>query len=293
MELRLLRAFVTVARRGNFGVAAVELGMSQPALTKQVQQLERQLRSTLFRRGRQGAELTAVGELLLAEAVEVLGRAEAFERHAARVALGVEGALAIGFGLSGIELAPRAVALFRSRYPEVDVSLEDMSSAVQYDRLLTGSLQLGFVRLPVPPGLDHLPLRKDRLALALPGGVAGERLPRGLGGWLDGRPMVRLVPERGPGLTAQIGKLYDELGCRPAVLQEAGDLQTVLALVAAGVGPAVVPASAVAIAPAAVRLLPVPGEAPTWWVGAAWNPANPSPLIPHFLTAAGQAAEAT
>ncbi|QNE20601.1 LysR family transcriptional regulator [Kribbella qitaiheensis] len=294
MELRLLRAFVTVARCGNFGVAAVELGMSQPALTKQVQQLERQVRSTLFSRGRQGAQLTTVGELLLSDAVEILGRTEAFERRAARVALGVEGALAIGFGLSGIELAPRAVALFRSRYPEVEVSLEDMSSAVQYDRLLTGALQLGFVRLPVPPGLDQLRLRKDRLALAVPAGRAiGERLPRELGGWLDGRPMVRLIPGRGPGLTAQIASLYDELGCRPAVLQEAGDLQTVLALVAAGVGPAVVPASAVAIAPAAVRLLPLRGETSVWWVGAAWNPANPSPLIPHFLTAAGQAAEAT
>lgn len=288
MDLKLLRAFVTVARCGNFGAAAGELATSQPALTKQIQQLERRLASTLFDRGRHGARLTAAGELLLPDALDVLTRVEAFERRAAQLALGVEGALTIGFGMSGIELAPRAVALFRSRYPRVEVTLDDMSSAVQYERLLTGSLQVGLVRLPVPPGLKHLRLQKDRLALVVP---AAEVVPAGLATWLDQRPLVRLTPARGPGLTAQANALYAVLGCRPLVLQEAADLQTVLALVAAGVGPAVVPASSAAIAPAAVRFIPIPGEAATWWTGAAWNPAFPSPLVSHFLTAASQVAD--
>lgn len=287
MDLRLLRAFVIVARCGNFGAAAAELATSQPALTKQIQQLERRLASALFDRGRHGARLTSAGELLLPDALDVLARVEAFERRAAQVALGVEGALTIGFGMSGIELAPRAVALFRSRYPRVEVTLDDMSSAVQYERLLAGSLQVGLVRLPVPAGLKHLRLHKDRLALAVPVGTV---VPAGLATWLDGRALVRLTPERGPGLTAQINALYAELGCRPAVLQEAADLQTVLALVAAGVGPAVVPATGASIASDAVRFIPLHGEAATWWTGAAWNPAFPSPLVSHFLTAASQVA---
>jgi DNA-binding transcriptional LysR family regulator len=288
MDLRLLTAFVTVARCGNFSAAATELGTSQPALTKQIQQLERRLASTLFDRGRHGARLTPAGELLLPDALEVLARVEAFERRAAQVALGVEGALAIGFGLSAIELAPGAVALFRSRYPRIEVTLDDLSSKVQYERLLAGSLQVGLVRLPAPPGLKHLRLRKERLALAVP---IAEVVPVGLATWLDGRPLVRLSPERGPGLTAQTIALYAELGCRPLVLQEAADLQTVLALVAAGVGPAVVPESSASIAPDAVRFIPFPGEAATWWTGAAWNPAFPSPLVSHFLTAASQVAD--
>ncbi|WP_433015639.1 LysR family transcriptional regulator [Kribbella sp. CA-294648] len=285
MDLRLLQAFVTVARCGSFGAAAIELATSQPALTKQIQQLERRLGSTLFDRGRHGARLTPTGELLLPDALDVLRRAELFERRAAQVALGVEGALTIGFGMSSIELAPRAVALFRSRYPRVEVTLDDMSSAVQYERLLTGSLQVGLVRLPVPPGLKHLRLKKDRLALAVP---TGEVVPKALATWLHGRQLIRLAPERGPGLTAQITTLYSELGCRPLVLQEAADLQTVLALVAAGVGPAVVPATAASTASDAVRLIPIHHDAATWWTGAAWNPAFPTPLVPHFLTAASQ-----
>jgi len=285
MDLRLLRAFVTVARLRNFGAAAEELSTSQPALTKQIQVLERRVGSVLFSRGRHGARLTQAGELLLPDALELLDRSEAFDRRAAQVAAGSEGSLAIGFGLSGIELAPRAVALFRSRWPGVSVSLDDMSSSVQCERLLAGSLQIGFVRLPVPAGLEHLRLRRDRLALAVPSAV---EVPRDIGRWLDGRPLVRLTPARGPGLTAQINGLYAELGCHPTVLQETADLQTVLALVAAGAGPAVVPQSAERIAPPGIRLVPLPGRAATWWIGAAW--ANRTPLTERFVKAAAEIA---
>ena len=285
MDLRLLRAFVTVARLRNFGAAAEELSTSQPALTKQIQVLERRVGSVLFSRGRHGARLTPAGELLLPDALELLDRSEAFERRAAQVASGAEGSLAIGFGLSGIELAPRAVALFRSRWPGVTISLEDMSSVVQCERLLAGSLQIGFVRLPVPAGLEHLRLRRDRLTLAVP---ASADVPRDLVSWIDARPLVRLTPARGPGLTAQINSLYAELGCHPQILQEAGDLQTVLALTAAGAGPAVVPQSAERIAPPEVRLIPLPGRAATWWTGAAW--ATRTPLTERFLKAAAEVA---
>ncbi|MFI6675142.1 LysR family transcriptional regulator [Kribbella sp. NPDC050470] len=288
MDLRLLRAFVTVARLHNFGAAAEELSTSQPALTKQIQVLERRVGSVLFSRGRHGARLTPAGELLLPDALELLDRAEAFDRRAALVAAGSEGSLAIGFGLSGIDLAPRSVALFRSRWPGVAVSLDDMSSAVQCERLLAGSLQIGFVRLPVPAGLEHLRLRRDRLALAVADGVD---VPRDVGSWLDGRPLVRLVPARGPGLTAQIQGLYAELGCHPGVLQEAADLQTVLALVAAGAGPAVVPVSAERIAPSGLRLVPLSGRAATWWIGAAW--ATRTPLTERFVKAAAEVARSS
>ncbi|MFC0626612.1 LysR family transcriptional regulator [Kribbella deserti] len=286
MDLRLLRAFETVARRQNFGAAATELSISQPALTKQIQALERRVGSALFVRGRQGARLTRAGRLLLPDAKDVLNRADAFDQRVARIAEGAEGSLAIGFGLSSIELAPRAIALFRRRHPGVRLSLDDLSSTVQYERLATGSLQVGFVRLPTPPGLDHLPLCDDHLVLATP---QAEVVPDDVTAWLDGQALVRLTTERGPGLAAQIARLYDELGCAPSVAQESADLQTVLALVAAGVGSAVVPATAAGIAPAAVRLQPLPGQTGTWQIGAAWHPAAGSPLITSFLQAAQEA----
>jgi DNA-binding transcriptional LysR family regulator len=287
MELRLLRTFATVARTGNVSAAALELSTSQPAVTKQLQLLERRVGATLFVRGRQGARLTSAGEALLPDALDLIARAEAFERRAGSVAAGEEGTLSIGFGLSGIELAPQAVALFRSRYPGVTVSLDDMSSAVQYERLLAGTLQVGFVRLPVPAGITHRRLRQDHLALALPAEADRPTSPQ-VASWLDGQPLVRLMPERGPGLTDQITRLYDELRCRPRVLQEARDLQTVLALVAAGVGAAVVPATAAAIAPASVELMPLRGKAASWWIGVA--SVERSVLLDRFVAAAVAAA---
>ncbi|GAA1531821.1 LysR family transcriptional regulator [Kribbella lupini] len=291
MELRLLRTFATVARTGNVSAAALELSTSQPAVTKQLQLLERRVGATLFVRGRQGARLTSAGEALLPDALDLISRAEAFERRAGSVAAGEEGTLSIGFGLSGIELAPQAVALFRSRYPGVTVSLDDMSSAVQYERLLAGTLQVGFVRLPVPAGITHRRLRQDHLALALPTGSdrPADKAAQ-VANWLDGRPLVRLKPERGPGLTDQITRLYDELRCRPRVLQEARDLQTVLALVAAGVGAAVVPATAAAIAPSSVDLMPLRGKAASWWIGVA--SVERSVLLDRFVAAAVAAARA-
>ncbi|MEV6282880.1 LysR substrate-binding domain-containing protein [Kribbella sp. NPDC051770] len=290
MELRLLRTFATVARTGNVSAAASELATSQPAVTKQLQLLERRVGATLFVRGRQGARLTTAGEALLPDALDLLARADAFERRAVSVAAGADGTLAVGFGLSGIQVAPQAVALFRRRHPGVEVSLEDMSSAVQCERLLAGTLQVGFVRLPAPEGISVRRLRQDRLALAVPAKSTAKppSTAAEFGAWLDERPIVSLRSARGPGLVTQINRLYDELRCRPQVLQEADDLQTVLALVAAGVGAAVVPVSAAAISPQAVDLIPIPGKAASWWIGVAW--VERSVLLERFVAAAVAAA---
>ncbi|MGC4940124.1 LysR family transcriptional regulator [Kribbella sp. DT2] len=281
MELRLLRTFATVARTGNVSAAAAELSTSQPAVTKQLQLLERRVGATLFVRGRQGARLTGAGEALLPDALDLLARSAAFERRAESVAAGEDGTLAVGFGMSAIEVAPRAVAVFRGRYPRISVSLDDLPSTVQCEQLLAGTLQAGFVRLPVPDGIMRRRLQQDRLAIALP---AGAPEPADVASWLDGRPLIRLRPHRSPGLDAQITRLYDDLGCRPLVLQEADDLLTVLALVAAGVGPAVVPASAAKVAPGPVHLIPLRAKSAAWWVGVAW--VERSVLLERFVDAA-------
>ncbi len=286
MELRLLRTFVTVARTGNVSAAAVELSTSQPAVTKQLQLLERRVGASLFVRGRQGARLTGAGEALLPDALDLLARSASFERRAESVAAGEDGTLAVGFGMSAIEVAPRAIALFRGRHPRISVSLDDLPSTVQCEQLLAGTLQAGFVRLPVPDGIMRRRLQQDRLALALP---AGTPEPTDVAAWLDGRPLVRLRPHRGPGLDGQITRLYDDLGCRPLVLQEADDLLTVLALVAAGVGPAVVPASAGKVAPGPVQLIPLRAKSATWWVGVAW--VERSALLERFVDAATAAVQ--
>src|SRR3954451_13943856 len=127
MDTRL-RAFVAVADHRGFGRAAEQLRVTQPALTKQVQALERELGGVLFTRGRHGATLTGFGAVLLPRARALVIEAEEFARHARRLSSGTTGRLTVGFGLSTIDSAPRAVAAFRRKHPEVDVSLEDLPS---------------------------------------------------------------------------------------------------------------------------------------------------------------------
>jgi DNA-binding transcriptional LysR family regulator len=284
MELRLLRAFVAVADASSFTDAAAGLSITQPALTKQVQALESSVGTPLFRRGRHGAELTPAGLALLAEARTLVDLADRLAERARRLARGEEGSLTVGFGLSSITVAPRAVAALRRRVPGVDVRLEDMASSAQVSAVRDGILDVAFARLPVPPDLRSVPVLADRLAVAFP--LTWPTPPNegaALALWFGDKALIRLRSGRGPGLAAHVARFLADGAVRPASVQEADDLQTVLALVAAGAGAAVVPESALHIAPARVGVISVPGESAAWTVGAVWRSDNASPIVRTFL----------
>lgn len=287
MELRLLRAFVNAAREPTFSEAARALSITQPALTKQIQQLESIVGTPLFRRGRHGADLTSAGNALLDDAREIVDRVGHLESRAKRVASGEEGHLAVGFGLSSITVAPRAVAAFRAKTPGVSVRLEDMSSSAQLERVRTGALDIAFARLPIPSGLRSFPVLSDHLAIAHPAEWAAPRDDSSLATWLDQHPLVRLSTGRGPGLAAQISRFITARGAQPPAIQDADDLQTVLALVAAGVGAAIVPESARIVAPPRVNMVRLSGRGASWNVGVAWRPDNETPVVRAFLDELG------
>ncbi|MFI9596699.1 LysR family transcriptional regulator [Nonomuraea sp. NPDC052265] len=284
MDLVLLRAFLTVAEHGHYGRAARTLSVTQPTLTKQIQSLEAQVGGRLFDRGRHGAVLTDLGTVLLPDAQALLRQADALTRRMARTAAGEIGKLAVGFGLSSIDLAPRIVAAFRRRHPDAHVTLDDMSSQAQLDRINAGDLDVGFVRLPLDGGWGRLPLAGDRLALAC--ADHDDQPPHDVGDlarWVARHDFLQLVQERGPGLARQINRLCAAVTVRPAIVQEAQDLQTVLALVAAGVGVAFVPASAHRIAPSSVTITPIRHPAAEWQIAVVWKDERLRPLTTGFL----------
>jgi DNA-binding transcriptional LysR family regulator len=142
MNIKLLNAFVTLAEKGNYAQAALALSMTQPALTKQINLLESKINVQLFTRGRHGSQLTMSGHKLLAEALKVLKQADSFIRHAEQIAKGSEGQIALGFGLSSFYFAPECIARFRVLYPAIDVTLEDIPSAKQYELLENGEWRI-------------------------------------------------------------------------------------------------------------------------------------------------------
>lgn len=207
-----------------------------------------------------------------------------FQRRARRVALGQAGRLALGFGLSSFHLAPQLVAAFRRRFPEVAVGLEDMPSERQYQLLLQGELQVGFVRLPVTTPLCGAALLSDRLVLAAPGALAlraDDLMAR-----FNQLPLLQLTPKRGRGLSDQSLRFIAAHRLTPNVVQQAGDIQTLLALVAAGVGVALLPHSITHIAPAGIDILPLSGEETEWQVGIAWDPQRADALRDNFIQTA-------
>ena len=282
METRLLRSFQVLAEHGHFGRAARSLHLSQPALTKQVQQLEEEVGAPLFVRGRHGAQLTPVGRLFAQEVAPLLRHADRVLDRGRRAARGEVGELRLGFGVATRLLVPRLVTRFRQAHPEVQVTLQDMSTPNQLEALASGTLDVGFVRLPVEGPLAHLPVVEDRLVLAVPEWRAIELASRP-SPTLRGEPFVELGASRSPSFHDHVLRVCDAYGFRPRVAQSATEFFTVLALVAAGMGVAIVPRSVTQTQVEGVVYLPLAVPEARWRVGAAWTLGGPSPARDAFL----------
>jgi DNA-binding transcriptional LysR family regulator len=284
MEIRLLRSFQVLAQQGHFGRAARALHVSQPALTKQMRQLEDEIGGPLFVRGRHGAQLTSAGTLFREEVDRLLLQADRVLDRAQRAARGEVGELRLGFGVTTRLLVPRLVSRFRKLHPQVHVSLEDMSSPLQLEALEAGDLHIGFVRLPVDRPLKVIPVVEDRLVLAVPEARRADlqrRMPQGL----RNEPFVELTtsPPGSPSFQAHVHRVCARYGFRPRVVQQAGDFVTMLALVAAGLGLAVVPRAATATRVEGVVHLPLEVEEARWRVGAAWVADGKNPVRDSFV----------
>ncbi len=245
MDLRLLRNFVAVAEVEHVGRAARTLRISQSPLSRQLRQLEDSLGLQLFDRERQRVRLTNAGGWLLRESRLLLEQAAQLELDAARMARGDSGSVRLGFVKSAMwtGVLPAALRTFRSRRPDVSVTLRNAPSAVQAAALLRGDLDVGLVHdLPNRAGLVMVTLLSEPLLLAVPNDhrLAGHVgiSPRDLNGleWI----VLATRPGKHERLIAACGRA----GFVPKVRFEASDQASVLGLVEAGVGLALLPESA-------------------------------------------------
>jgi len=281
MELELLRSFLALAGQLHFGRTARLLNVSQPALTKRIRQLESEIGGQLFRRGRNGTRLTDVGGLLLDQAGELVRRADQLLDDMRRAARGEIGKLSIGFGFHTFDLVPRVVAQLRRRAPEVQVKLRDMSTREQLVGLSSGTIDIGFVRLPVADDFEQLPVIQDSLAIVRSLESKGKRHLR----LADCREeaFVMLSLERSPTFRQHTLRLCAKYGFSPRIVQEAHELSTLFALARAGVGFTVVPISACRAGTRGVRVHPISDKEALWTVGAAWRKGEKSVLVARFL----------
>src|ERR1700688_3155581 len=174
MELRHLRYFVGVGEEQHFGRAAARLHLAQPALSRQIQDLEREIGFLLFDRLPRGVRLSAAGTLFLNDARRILQDVEEAKRRAERIALGKAGTLRIGIAtaLSWHGLVVDSVREFRRREPDVEPVVHHLLSVHQVEAVLSGRLDAGFAASITPwhKELAHSQFAEDRMLLALPKG---------------------------------------------------------------------------------------------------------------------------
>ncbi|GGA77042.1 transcriptional regulator [Edaphobacter acidisoli] len=287
MELDDLRSFLILSEQLHFRRAAEMLHVSQPALSKQIRRLEDRMGGQLLIRRSRGLHLTAAGQVLLQHARHIIEDAESAERVTRLALKGEAGTLRVGFGVAVLARGlPNLMMRFRKRYPNVDLSVRNMSTSDQTQELCERKIDVGFVRLPIrAEEIATIPIVKERLMVVLSEQSAYDAR-KGLAG-LRNAPFI--IPCR-----ADSASFYDHVfrtcraaGFMPTVVQETDVFFTALNLVRAGLG--------VSIAPSAVQLMRVPqirfaetrvpeGE---WNIGIAWNRRNArSVLVKNFIAMA-------
>ncbi len=242
-ELAQLRCFTTVATELNFRRAAERLNMTQPPLSRQIQLLEHSLGVELFTRSTRSVALTAAGRAFFIEAQNLLERAHQAAASARRFAAGDIGSVSISFvGSAVYEFLPRVIAEARLNQPQVKISLSEMNTHQQHEALRTRRIDLGIVRQPLlQAGYENECLVREPFVLAIPRQHPLAAVDQVGVRDLDGAPFLMYSHAAYPPFNELLTGMFRSAGVAPEYVQWLGSSLTILALVNAGMGLALVP----------------------------------------------------
>jgi DNA-binding transcriptional LysR family regulator len=294
MELRHLRYFVAVAEECHFTRAAERLGIGQPPLSLQIQQLEKEVGGLLFHRLSRGVELTEAGAALFEEAKAILDAVVSAKATVERVVRGDQGHLRVGFtGSASFNIfVPFSLRLFKEKYPAISLSLVESTTPRLNDAVGQGQLDVGFVRPPFAEGgnLAVTRLFEEEMLIALPVAhpLAKEGgLPIGA---LAGETFILYPRSVGPGLYDRIISACQKAGFSPHIGQEAPQLSSTVNLVAAGLGVSIVPASMNHVHSDSVSYHSIEGDVLQAPLGLVYRRSERSAAVKNFVSTIRQAA---
>lgn len=288
MELRQLAAFVAVGEELHFGRAAARLHIAQSPLSRQIRTLERRLGTTLFERSTRSVQLTAEGQALLRHARRVLDEAALAERAVRAAGEGEVGRVSIGFaGASSYDVLPRLTRAVTSDLPGVELVLQGQTYSGQaLNEVADGALDVGFVAMPVRAGISARVVRLETITVALPDThPLAARKSIALSD-LAAEPFVSFPAGRGSAVRAAADRACFDAGFTPRVAQEIPDSYTLLTLVGAEVGVALVVSSSQLIHTDHVVFRPISDGAPVLPIALAWRADNPSRAARAVLSVA-------
>ncbi|NYH79991.1 DNA-binding transcriptional LysR family regulator [Actinopolyspora biskrensis] len=287
MELRHLRYFVTIAEEQSLTRAAARLHMAQPPLSAQLRKLEAELGTTLVQRTARGAQLTEPGRVLLEEARRILHEVDQAARMTREVGSGLVGRLALGFIPSASNaVLPPILRQFKAEYPDVTLHLQEMRPNEIVDRLHDRRIDAGLFYLPFEdPALHVRSVAEESLVLAVPATHRLARRERVELAEVAEEPFI--LPARHgnmPGLYAIVVDACERAGFSPRVVQrDVWLMQTIVGLVAGGMGVSVVPDSVRRLQRAGAAFLPLSDVSEQAQTAIAWRGGTAQPVLGSFL----------
>jgi DNA-binding transcriptional LysR family regulator len=288
MELRHLRYFVAIGEEQHYGRAARRLRVAQPALSRQIQDLEKELGFKLFERLPRGVKLSTAGKVFLGDARRILLEVSEAAVRADRVARGHSGTLRIGFAenASWRGVVPDSFRRFREQQPDAELQLQPAASVAQLDAIRSGRLDAGFVNFmpKADPELDQLPVAVSHVELAAPKRHPLTKLKRLRLRDLTDISFVWFPRRDSPAFYDQLMHECYRGGLKsPRIVQEGLNEATILSLVSTGLGVGWVLGSARWRCPETVVILSVVDLNMPLMLALAWRRDNVSPLLANFI----------
>ena len=245
MELRHLQYFIAVAEELHFGRAAERLHMAQPPLSQQIHSLEEELGVQLLHRTKRRVQLTQAGQVFLVEARRSLTQIEQTILAAQRAGRGEIGSLVMGFVSSAsYSLLPELLQVFRQCFPDVELTLYELTTEQQLQKLRNGGLDIGFLYLPsYDDSLSIISVTNEPLIAALPQSHPLATLPQIPLLSLSSEAFILPLRHLAVGFYDRIVSACQQAGFSPRVVQHSNTIHTIVSLVAGGIGISLVPAS--------------------------------------------------
>lgn len=290
MDLRQIRQFIAVAEELHFGRAAQRLNMTQPPLSMSIRALEESLGVQLFHRTRKSVSLTTAGAIWLEHARQVLTEAERLPAIARRAARGEIGELRLAFvSIASYSLLPKLVRRFRDAFPDVRVDLREATSDMQFEALTRGEIDAGIIIRPdeaFRPSLSHRALPSEPLVAVVSDRWAPpEAIAAGSVDFdqIAEAPLVFFPRHVAPAYYDAVADHYAAHGRALRIHQEAIQMQTIIGLVAAGLGISLVPRSMTGMSRSGAHYLELRGPQPRIDVCVIWKDRPDQPALTSFL----------
>ncbi|GAA1297755.1 LysR family transcriptional regulator [Pseudonocardia xinjiangensis] len=285
MELRHLRSFVALAEELHFGRAAQRVFVAQPALSKQISALEKELGVLLFERDKRQVVLTTAGVALLEDARRLLTQADGAVERARSAGRGSTGMLRVGFIAPALyDLLPPVLRAFRVRHPGVRLALEEMHNIEAVNAVRSRRVHIAFVRLPIEPvsELSLVTVRSEPVMLAVPeGSRLADREAVHLAELAD-TDLILIARSQEPELHDYYVAQCAAAGFSARISHEVDRTHVAIGLVASGLGVCFVPRSGRRVAQPGVVCVPLLGTRMRLTMAAAWL-GDPDPLVRNFL----------